>query len=235
MFELLAGTGVALPGTGGLLRFGMDEHAAGRALAALADARPAPVPVSPAAPDAAWGYSARWGDLTVAVRAGGPGRAAGAPREPLLHTVVLRRARSASDGPGGTPVVLDDIDLFGYPAAEVLHALGPVPPPGLWTEPPHGRGYLTAVALGGEPAPPPAGRRTSAAAEAAGVERALAGYAPLWTTERDRWQLQEAGGGHLPRLRDEPGTTLLVCDDALARRIAAAMLAAGVEVVPETP
>ncbi|MFG2819800.1 hypothetical protein ACGFX4_10275 [Kitasatospora sp. NPDC048365] len=79
----------------------------------------------------------------------------------------------------------------------------------------------------------PLGRRARAAAEAAEVERALAELEPLWTTERDHWQLLEAGSGHLPRRREEPQTVLMVCHEEVARRLTAAMLAAGVEVVPE--
>ncbi|MFJ6775075.1 hypothetical protein ACIQOV_29635 [Kitasatospora sp. NPDC091257] len=149
---------------------------------------------------------------------------------------MLSRSRSASHVPGGTPVVLADVDLFGHPATEVLEALGDDLPAELSIAPQDRHGYLTAVTLRATPPPPPpppAGRRTRAAAEAAEVERALGGYQYLWTTERDRWQLHESGGGHVVQRRDAPWTHLLICNDTLARRITAEMLAAGVNVVPE--
>ncbi|MGW7585314.1 hypothetical protein ACWGKU_15435 [Kitasatospora sp. NPDC054768] len=149
---------------------------------------------------------------------------------------MLSRSRSASHVPGGTPVVLADVDLFGHPATEVLEALGDDLPAELSIAPHDRHGYLTAVTLRATPPPPPpppAGRRTRAAAEAAEVERALGGYQYLWTTERDRWQLHESGGGHVVQRRDAPWTHLLIRNETLARRITAEMLAAGVNVVPE--
>jgi len=224
MFELLPGVGVALPGDAGTLRFGSDERTAAEVLAALGPVRPVPVL------DATWIHTVRWGDVEVTAHADEVDWAAAEPDALPLRSVVLSRGGSASCVSGGTPVVLGDIDLFGYPAAEVLEALGDNRPPELGIRGPDRRGYLTVVTLH---ATPPAGRRARAAAEAADVERALVEYEPLWTTERDQWQLLEAGGGHLPLHRGDPATALLICNDALARRVIAAMLAAGVEVIPE--
>jgi hypothetical protein len=125
------------------------------------------------------------------------------------------------------------VDLFGYPAAEVLAALGDHRPAELEIRSTDGRGHLTSVTLHATAPTPPTGRRARAAAAAAETARALAGLEPLWTTERDQWQLLEAGGGHLPCRRGDPQTVLLICDEAAARQAVAAMLAAGVEVVPE--
>ncbi|MFF0561365.1 hypothetical protein [Streptomyces sp. NPDC004266] len=225
MFELLPGVGVVLPGDTGTLRFGADERTAAEVLAGLGRVR--------ALPEAPWIHTARWGDVEVAAHADEADRVAARPGEPPLRSVVLSRGGSASSGPGGTPVVLGDVDLFGYPAAEVLEALGGHRPPELEIRPADGHGYLTSVALHATPPTAPAGRRARAAAEAAEVERALVELEPLWTTERDQWQLLETGGGHLPCRRGDPQTTLLICDEAVARRVTAAMLAAGVEVLPE--
>lgn len=227
MFELLPGLGVRLPGSAGTLRFGTDERTTAEALAHLGPLLPKPVP------DAAWSRTTRWADVEVTASAGKSDGDAADPGGPLLHSVVLSRSPSAAHAPGGTPVVLADVDLFGYPAAEVLEALGDDLPAELSLRPQNRHGYLTAVTLHATPPPPPPGRRSRAATEAAAIERALADYRFLWTTERDRWQLLESGGGHLIQRREAPWTQLLICDDALAQRITAAMLAAGVEVVPE--
>ncbi|MEV8100139.1 hypothetical protein [Kitasatospora sp. NPDC085879] len=225
MFELLPGVGVVLPGDTGTLRFGSDARTAAEVLAGLGPVRPLL--------GAPWIHTARWGDVEVAAHADQAGRAAAMPGELLVRSVVLSRGGAASGVPGGTPVILGDVDLFGYPAAEVVEALGDHRPPELEIRAGDGRGYLTSVALHAASPTAPAGRRARAAAEAAEVERALVELEPLWTTERDRWQLLEAGGGHLPCHRGDPQTVLLICNEAVARRVTAAMLAAGVEVVPE--
>ncbi|MFJ5228685.1 hypothetical protein ACIQBJ_02185 [Kitasatospora sp. NPDC088391] len=205
MFELLTGVGVVLPGGAGVLRFGSDPVAAAAVLGALGAGRSA--------------LRARWGEVVLTAHTDG---------ELRLCSVVLTRDEGSGDAPGGTPVVLDGIDLFGYPAAEVRAALGPRP--GLELRPADGPGHPTGVTLH---AAPPVGRRARAAAEEAEVARALAELEPLWTTGRDHWELLESGGGHLPRRKDGTGSTLLICHETVARRVVAAMLAAGVEVVPE--
>ncbi|MFJ8624945.1 hypothetical protein ACIRD3_19160 [Kitasatospora sp. NPDC093550] len=224
MFELLPGTGVALPGDTGTLRFGADAQTAAEVLTGLGHVRPLS--------EAPWILTARWGDVEVTAHAGQADRPAGGPGELPLRSIVFSRGRSASRVPGGIPVVLGEVDLFGYPAAEVLEAVGDHWPAELEIRCADERGYLTSVALCATAPNEPAGRRARAAAEAAEVERALVELEPLWTTERDQWQLLEAGGGHLPRHRGDQ-TVLLICDEAVARRVTAAMLAAGVEVVPE--
>ncbi|MER5641087.1 hypothetical protein ABT095_29560 [Kitasatospora sp. NPDC002227] len=224
MFELLPGAGVVLPGHAGTLRFGTGERTAAEALARLAQARPLP--------EAAWAHTARWGDVEVTVRAA---RATGGAGRPPLGSVVLSRGKTAPDTAGGTPVVLAGIDLFGHPAAEVREALGGHWPAELAVRPADGHGHLTSVTLHATAPPAPAGRRARAAAEAAETARAVAELEPLWTTELDQWQLLEAGGGHLPCRRGEPQTVLMICHEAVARQVTAAMLAAGVEVVPAQP
>ncbi|MFJ3793198.1 hypothetical protein [Kitasatospora sp. NPDC090091] len=138
MFELLPGAGVVLPGRAGVLRFGLDERATGRALATLDDARAVPML------DATW---ARHGDVELTACSNEIDFEASEPTELLLRTVVLSRTRPASCGLGATPVVLDGIDLFGHPATDVQDALGRDLPPGLWLELPPHRGYLTAARL----------------------------------------------------------------------------------------
>ncbi|GAA2780405.1 hypothetical protein GCM10010441_01400 [Kitasatospora paracochleata] len=221
MFELLPGVGVALPADAGTFRFGSDERTTAEVLAGLGRVRS--VSAVP------WIHTVRWGDVELTAHADRTDR----PGELLLRSVVLSRGGSASGVPGGTPVVLGDVDLFGYPAAEVLEALGDQLPPELEIRPGDGRNHLTSVTLHATPPTPPDGRRARAAAEAAEVERAVVELEPMWTTDLDQWQLQEAGGGHLPVRRSHPQTVLLICNENVARRVTAAMLAAGVEVVPE--
>ncbi|MFD0345347.1 hypothetical protein ACFQ0M_03170 [Kitasatospora aburaviensis] len=59
MFELLPGVGVVLPGRAGVLRFGLDDRATGRALVALDDARAVPML------DATWTHTARHADVEL--------------------------------------------------------------------------------------------------------------------------------------------------------------------------
>ncbi|MFJ6793686.1 hypothetical protein [Streptomyces sp. NPDC091268] len=64
-----------------------------------------------------------------------------------LAAVHVQRDPALATGPAAAPVVLDGVDLFGYPAAEVLAACGPEPhPTGLAPAPPSGH-HLPAVRL----------------------------------------------------------------------------------------
>ncbi|MEU9130640.1 hypothetical protein AB0D08_21490 [Kitasatospora sp. NPDC048540] len=141
MFELIPGTGVVLPAGAGLLRFGLEDRATGRTLAALGDARAVPML------DATWSRTARHHDVELAIGSDEVDWDALEPTDPLLRSIVLSRARPASCGPAVTPVVLDGIDLFGHPATEVLDVLGRDLPVGLWLGSPPRRGYLTVVRL----------------------------------------------------------------------------------------
>ncbi|WP_457032914.1 hypothetical protein [Kitasatospora sp. P5_F3] len=207
MFELLPAIGIRLPNGAGVLRFGLDGAAARELLAGLGAVREDS--------EAAWAYSVRWGDVELSALAGA------APDSPL-DSVVLRRTghlRPHWYGPADVAVVLDDVDLFGYPAAEVLAALGTDRPSGLSLRPTRPGHYLPAVTLRAEPP---------------STEPDLAAYRDMWTTGRDRWQLESTGAGYLVVMKGDPPMDLLICDETLAEQIIANMLAAGVEVVTET-
>ncbi|MGI5230757.1 hypothetical protein [Actinoallomurus sp. CA-142502] len=110
MFTLLPGVGVELPHGAGTLRFGMSEHDAQWAVSTLADVRESWVC------GAAWAFGAAYGDLVLGVL-GGPRRGAG------LAEVSFERPGGMADVAGRVPVVWADVDLFGYPLAEVETAL----------------------------------------------------------------------------------------------------------------
>jgi hypothetical protein len=56
-------------------------------------------------------------------------------------------------------------------------------------------------------------------------------FEPMWTTERDRWELWHTGLGYLPILKGDPPMAEVICDDDLADQVIARMLASGVTVV----
>ncbi|MFH0175123.1 hypothetical protein [Streptomyces cacaoi] len=62
-------------------------------------------------------------------------------------------------------------------------------------------------------------------------DRELLEYEPMWTTERDQWELHETSMGYQPILKGDPPMAELICDDDLAEQVIARMLAAGVAVV----
>lgn len=241
MFELLPGTGVLLPNGAGLLRFGMDADTTRETLAGLGAVRGAEVP------DATWAYTVWSGDVELTAHANTVDRPE--PGDPLLDAVVLKRpghpvwpvpGRPVPDrpmarrrafrqewrGPAGIPVVLDDVDLFGYPAAEVLEALGEDRYPGLLLHHAAPGGYLSAVTFLAAPAPG-AGSRTGAGT----TEPDIASYEHMWTTGRDEWQLERTDSGYLVVMKRDPPMYLLMCHDTPADQIIANMLAAGVEIV----
>ncbi|GAA4840334.1 hypothetical protein [Kitasatospora terrestris] len=143
MFELLPGTGLGLPRGAGVVRFGASERAAQWAVATLADVREGWVC------GAGWAFGARYEGVELhaygdtADRLGRTGRDRGG-----FAGVELRRCPAVPVGPAAVPVVLRGIDVFGYPAAEVLDALGPDPHPAVrWHAERSPGGYLTAVRL----------------------------------------------------------------------------------------
>ncbi|MFI9237165.1 hypothetical protein [Streptomyces sp. NPDC053079] len=230
MFELLPRIGVLLPDGAGTLRFGMDEDAAQKTLARLGQVR------GEAVPDAPWALTVVCGDLELTAVPGGIDRSGRQPTDPLLANVILRRARSslpmaAHDtlppvwwSPAAVPVVLDDIDLFGYPATEVLEALGDDRYPGLRLRPVVPGGYTHEVRL---ERPPRNGDRAGTGAD----EPVLADYEHMWTTGRNAWQLERTSSGYLIVLKGEQPMDVLICHDTLADQIIARMIAAGVEIV----
>ncbi|WP_329377710.1 hypothetical protein OG625_07980 [Streptomyces sp. NBC_01351] len=118
MFELLPGTGLALPHNAGVLRFGMSEREAQWAVATLADVRETWVC------QAGWAFTACHEGLELLAYGDSRDRLGRAEHErDGLAAVQLRRCGSTPTGPSAVPVVLQDVDLFGYPATEVLAVL----------------------------------------------------------------------------------------------------------------
>ncbi|WP_369211439.1 hypothetical protein [Streptomyces flavofungini] len=145
MFEFLPEVGLRLPDRAGTLRFGMDERTAQWAVATVADVRDGWVC------GAHWAFSARYRGLTLDVYGDTTDRRVGHQDTPGLAGIGLTRDPFTLTGPSACPVVLDGIDLFGHPAAEVSDALCDEWPPALRFS---GDGpYLTAVSVHAEPAP----------------------------------------------------------------------------------
>lgn len=144
MFELLPGTGLALPHEAGVLRFGMSEREAQWAVATLADVRETWVC------QAGWAFTAAYEGLELLAYGDCHDRHDHNERDPEgLAAVELRRCGSTPTGPSATAVVLQDIDLFGYPATEVLAVLSH-PHPTVRLAPVHSpTAYLSAVWLTG--------------------------------------------------------------------------------------
>lgn len=126
MFELLPGVGLVLPHQVGVLRFGMSERDAQWAVASLADVREAWVC------QAGWAFTAVYDGVELLAFGEYVDRAGRFERDRSgLASVVLSRPPYALGGPSSVPVVLDGVDLFGYPAAEALDALVRVDRPGV--------------------------------------------------------------------------------------------------------
>ncbi|MCX4714471.1 hypothetical protein [Streptomyces virginiae] len=125
-FEVLPGTGLALPRGADVLRFGSSEREARWAVATLADVRGTWVCGT------GWAFTARYEGLELLAYGDCPDRLdrTGHDRHGLA-AVHLGRHEAEPTGPSAVPVVLRGVDLFGYPAAEVLEALGPGPHPGV--------------------------------------------------------------------------------------------------------
>ncbi|WP_344445234.1 hypothetical protein [Kitasatospora nipponensis] len=142
MFELLPGTGLRLPGRAGLLRLGGCERAAQWAVATLADVR-----VAPWTCGARWAFSAQYAGLELFALGDTLDRYDRARDLRGLAAVELRRSEQAPCTAAAVPVVLAGVDLFGYPAEEVLTAVDPDGYPGVRLRPADAGGYLPAVEL----------------------------------------------------------------------------------------
>ncbi|MGK5728124.1 hypothetical protein [Streptomyces sp. URMC 124] len=143
MFELLPGIGLALPHSAGVLRFGMSERETQWAVATLADVRETWVCQT------GWAFTACYDGLELLAYGDCTDRQGriGLDRDGFAG-VHLRRCGSTPTGPSAVPVVLRDIDLFGYPAAEVLAALDPSPHPTVRLPPIQSpTGYLPTVSF----------------------------------------------------------------------------------------
>jgi len=152
MFELLPGSGLVLPHQVGVLSFGMSERAAQWAVSGLADVRGSWVC------QADWAFTAEWDGLELLAFGDCADRESRPERDRRgLAAVVLRRSRYALNGPSIVPVVLGGIDIFGYPAAEVLDALVPADYPGVRLPARSSGSYLPEVSVSclplGEQAP----------------------------------------------------------------------------------
>jgi hypothetical protein len=143
MFELVPGTGLALPRKAGLLRFGMSESEAQWAVATLADVR------ETWTCQAGWAFTASYEGLGLYVSGDHVDRLGRSEFDRAgFAGVQLSRIESTPRGPSAVPVVLQDIDLFGYPAGEVLAVLGTPPHPTVRLAPaPSPTDYLPTVRL----------------------------------------------------------------------------------------
>ncbi|MFE2140987.1 hypothetical protein ACFXA3_04395 [Streptomyces sp. NPDC059456] len=143
MFEVLPGTGLCLPRRAGALRFGMSERESQWAVATLADVRETWVC------QAGWAFAARYEGLELLAYGDCTDRFGRSERDVRgLAAVLLSRCESGPSGPSAVPVALHGVDLFGYPAAEVLAALEPGPPAGVKLAPARSPScYLSEVRL----------------------------------------------------------------------------------------
>ncbi|UKY48303.1 hypothetical protein [Streptomyces inhibens] len=96
----------------------MSERDAQWAVAALADVRETWVC------GAGWAFTARYDGLELLAYGDARDREGLGRDRPGLASAVLTRCRESLASPSAVPVVLDGIDLFGYPAAEVVDVLG---------------------------------------------------------------------------------------------------------------
>ncbi|MFC1433269.1 hypothetical protein ACEZDB_21725 [Streptacidiphilus sp. N1-3] len=140
MFELLPGTGLVLPRQVGVLSFGMSERDAQWAVASLADVRES------WACGAGWAFTAAWDGLELSAFGDCEDRQGRSELDRNgLASVALHRWPETLTGPSAVPVVLDGVDVFGYPAAEVLDALAPAGHPSVWLPPVSSGSYLREV------------------------------------------------------------------------------------------
>ncbi|GAA3399110.1 hypothetical protein [Streptomyces roseoviridis] len=145
MFEVLPGVGLVLPRGAGLLRFGMPERGAQWAVATLADVRRTWVCGT------GWSFSASYEGLDLLVcgdTADRWGRAEHTVDGLALVHLTRCGGDAAARGPAAVPVVLGDVDVFGYPAGEVLDALTASPQPNvILPAAPSPAGCLTGILL----------------------------------------------------------------------------------------
>ncbi|WP_371681470.1 hypothetical protein [Streptomyces sp. NBC_01276] len=143
MFDLLPGTGLVLPHHAGVLRFGMSEQESHWAVSTLADVRETWICQT------GWAFTARYEDLELLAYGDTSDRLSPSVFDQHgLAAVHLHRYEARPTGPSAVPVVLRDIDLFGYPAAEVLAALQPGPQIGVRLPPDQApSSYLAEVRL----------------------------------------------------------------------------------------
>ncbi|MGW7070516.1 hypothetical protein ACWGII_34320 [Streptomyces sp. NPDC054855] len=133
MLELLREVGVELPGGAGLLKFGMTpgevlellppdkvthhRQCMGLTLDQYTELRHAhDAWLGGLLFEPEWNFDAELDGVVLGFGGGGPG-----VTDRLARVEIQARARP--DRPEATPVAWDDIDLFGYPAAEIVAVL----------------------------------------------------------------------------------------------------------------
>ncbi|MFJ4321250.1 hypothetical protein ACIP46_39180 [Streptomyces lavendulae] len=143
MFDVLPGAGLVLPHRAGVLRFGMSEQESQWAVSTLADVRETWICQT------GWAFTARYEGLELLAYGDTRDRLGGTDRDRHgLAAVHLCRYEAIPTEPSVVPVVLHNVDLFGYPAAEVLAALEPGPHVGVSLPPDQAPGsYLAEVRL----------------------------------------------------------------------------------------
>ncbi|MDH6542954.1 hypothetical protein [Streptomyces sp. SPB4] len=143
MFDVLPGTGLVLPHRAGVLRFGMSEQESQWAVSTLADVRETWICQT------GWAFTASYEGLELLVYGDTTDRLGRTDRDRHgLAAVHLHRYEERPTGPSAVPLVLHDVDLFGYPATEVLAALEPGPHIGVRLPPGQAPGsYLAEVRL----------------------------------------------------------------------------------------
>lgn len=137
----MPGTGLSLPRAAGVMRPGMSERSARWAVATLADVRETWVC------GARWAFTARYAGLALFAYGDCRDRTGSGGDRPGLAAVAVSRDRDDLTGPAAVPVVLDGIDLFGYPAAEVVEIFGRRPYPDVVLEAAEPDGYVRKVEI----------------------------------------------------------------------------------------
>lgn len=140
MLELLREVGVELPGGAGLLKFGMapgeileklppgkvtrHRQCMGLTLSQYAELRHAhDAWLGGLLFEPEWNFDAEFDGVVLRFGGGGPG-----VTDRLFRVEIQTRPRRG--GPEATPVAWEDIDLFGYPATEIMAVLpGATPVP----------------------------------------------------------------------------------------------------------
>jgi hypothetical protein len=126
MFELIPGKGLVLPRGAGLLTADMPEQNAHYAVAVLGEVREGWMNGT------GWTFAATYGGLEIRVVSDGWDERGVLPgRGPGLTRVVLARHSVAPTQPSVIPVVLDGVDVFGRPEADVLRRFAPGSRPGV--------------------------------------------------------------------------------------------------------
>ncbi|MFB7668682.1 hypothetical protein ACFC1R_32975 [Kitasatospora sp. NPDC056138] len=119
MFEVLPGVGLALPHRAGVLRYGMSETEAAWVVSTVADVRSGSWVCG-----IGWCFTACYQGLNLRVMGDALSRYEDQEDELGLFGIRLERLRGTTlEGPASAPVVLDGVDVFGFPSREVAQAV----------------------------------------------------------------------------------------------------------------